>query len=332
MRNKWRLTAAAAVIFAALLSGCATRFDLQGHRGARGLAPENTLAAFSKAMDIGVTTLELDVGITKDGVVVVSHDRHLNPDLLRDANGVYLSEKGPTIASVTSAELQRFDAGRLKSGSNYAKNFPQQVSVDGERIPALQALFERVAQRGANNLRFNIETKISPTAPDDTLAPEAFVRALIAEIRKARLTGRATIQSFDWRTLQLAQKEAPEIATVYLTSQQGAGDTVQVGKPGASPWLAGFDVDSFGGSVARAVKAAGGNVWSPNYKDITEPLVRDAQALGLKVLPWTVNDEADLARLLDWKVDGLITDYPDRLRALMKARGMVLPTPYPAKM
>ena len=179
-------------------------------------------------------------------------------------------------------------------------------------------------------MRFNIETKISPNAASDTLPPGPFVRSLIAEIRKAGLTGRATIQSFDWRTLRIAQQEAPEIVTVYLSSQQGAGDTVQTGKPGASPWLAGFDVDDYAGSVARAVKAAGGTVWSPNFKDITETLVREAQSLGLKVVPWTVNDEADLARLLDWKVDGIITDYPDRLRAILKARGIAPPASYPA--
>ena len=315
-----------------LLSGCATRFDLQAHRGGRGLAPENTLTAFANAMAIGVTTLELDVGITRDGVVVVSHDRHLNPDIIRDANGVHLADKGPLLGALTFAELQRFDAGRIKPGSNYEQSFAQQKGVDGERIPTLQALFDLAEKRGARDLWFNIETKISPNAPSDTLPPEPFVCALIAEIRNAGLTRRATIQSFDWRTLQIAQREAPEIVTVYLSSQQGAGDTVQVGRPGASPWLAGFDVDDFAGSVARAVKAAGGTVWSPNYRDITEALVRDAQSLGLKVLPWTVNDEADLVRLLDWKVDGIITDYPDKLRAIMAARGMDLPTQYPLKL
>jgi glycerophosphoryl diester phosphodiesterase len=328
-------SSARALVLALLLlmiSGCATRFDLQAHRGGRGLAPENTLTAFAKAMDMGVTTLELDIGVTKDGVVVISHDRYLNPDIIRDASDAHLTEKGPLIGALTFAELQRFDAGRIKPGSNYAKTFSEQRGVDGERIPSLKALFDLAHARGAHDLRFNIETKISPNAPGDTLPPEPFARALIGEIRKAGLTRRATIQSFDWRTLQIAQKEAPEIVTVYLSSQQGAGDTVRVGLPGASPWMAGFDVDDFAGSVARAVKAAGGTVWSPNFKDITEPLVRDAQSLGLKVVPWTVNDEADLLRLLDWKVDGLITDYPDRLRALMKARGMALPTQYPPKL
>ena len=313
-----------------VLSGCATRLDLQAHRGGRGLAPENTLTSFANALEIGVSTLELDVGITKDGVGVISHDRHLNADITRDAQGAFLSERGPTITSLTFAELQRYDVGRQKPGSNYTKSFPQQQGTNGERVPTLASLFDLVQKRGATDVRFNIETKLSPNAAAETLAPEPFVRELIAEIRKAGLTRRATIQSFDWRTLQIAQREAPEIVTVHLTSQQGAGDSVQVGKPGASPWLAGLDVDDYAGSVPKLVKAAGGTVWSPNFRDITEVLVREAQSLGLKVVPWTVNDEADLTRLVDWRVDGLITDYPDRLRALMKARGMALPMQYPA--
>ncbi len=315
---------------ALLVTGCATHFDLQGHRGARGLAPENTLTAFSTALEVGVTTLELDVGITRDGVMVISHDRYLNADIARDANGKQLAERGPTIASISFAELQQYDVGQLKAGSNYAKSFPTQKSVNGERVPSLQSLFVLAEKRGARDVRFNIETKISPNAASETLAPEPFVRALVAEIRKAGLTSRATIQSFDWRTLQIAQREAPEITTVYLTSQQGAGDTVQVGKPGASPWLAGFDVDDHGGSVPKLVKAAGGTVWSPNYKDVTEALVREAHALGLKIVPWTANEAPDFARLIDWKVDGIITDYPDRLRAVMASRGMALPARYPA--
>ena len=312
-----------------VLSGSAMGFDLQAHRGGRGLAPENTLTSFSNALDIGVNTLELDVGITKDGIVVISHERYLYADITRDAQGVFLTARGPTIASLTLAELKLYDVGRQNPASKYAKSFPQQKGTDGERVPTLASLFAFAVKRGAGDVRFNIETKISPSAASETLAPEPFVRALIAEIRKAGLTRRATIQSFDWRTLIIAQREAPEIVTVYLTSQQGAGDMVQVGKPGASPWLGGYDVDDYAGSVPKLVKAAGGTVWSPNYKDVTEALVREAQSLGLKIVPWTVNEDADLTRLLDMKVDGLITDYPDRLRALMKARGMTLPTQYP---
>ncbi len=317
-----RAVALAAIV---LLSGCAThRFDVQGHRGARGLAPENTLAAFERALDLGVTTLELDIGVTKDGVVVIYHDRTLNPDITRDASGAFLLVRGPAISSLTFAELQGYDVGRVNTASNYGKLFATQTPSDGQRIPSLCSLFEYVAKRGATTVRFNIETKRSPLAPEETVSPEHMVVALIDEIRRAKLESRTTIQSFDWRTLLIAQKRAPEIATVYLTQQQGANDTVQIGKAGASPWLGGYDIDDYGESIPKLVKMAGGAVWSPNFRDLTHALVREAQSIALKVVPWTVNDVTDMKRLIEWGVDGIISDYPDRLREAMKAAGMAL--------
>jgi glycerophosphoryl diester phosphodiesterase len=321
-----RTFAIAATLSAALLAGCATPgFDVQGHRGARGLAPENTLTAFDTAMSLGVTTLEFDVGVTKDGVVVVMHDRKLNTDITRDAAGTWIENKEISVSSLTLAEIKRFDVGRLRPDSNYAKTFSTQTPRDGERIPTLAEVFDRVSARGAGQIRFNIETKLSPNAPNETLAPEPFVRALIADIRRAKLTDRITIQSFDWRTLRIAEREAPEIATVYLTSEQGAGDTVQAGKPGKSPWLAGFDVDDHAGSASALLAAISARVWSPNARDLTEAKVKAAQALKLRVVPWTVNEETDMQRLIDWGVNGIITDYPDRLRRVMAKKQMPLP-------
>jgi glycerophosphoryl diester phosphodiesterase len=328
-RSATRLALLSATI---VLSGCATQsFDLQGHRGARGLAPENTLAAFDKALDVGVSTLELDVGVTKDGIVVVLHDRALNPDIARDASNQWITSKALRVNALTYAELKTYDVGRLRPGSNYEKTFATQQAIDGERIPALRDLFRVVHARGADTVRLNIETKLSPLAPDETLEPEPFVRALIAEIEGARLQGRVTIQSFDWRTLLIAQRIAPHIATVYLTSQQGANDTVQIGKPGKSEWLGGYDVDDYAGSIPKLVKAAGGTAWSPHFRDLTEALVRAAHDEGVMVIPWTVNDETDMLRLVAWQVDGIITDYPDMLRTVMARRGMRVPPRYPAR-
>jgi glycerophosphoryl diester phosphodiesterase len=328
-RLRWLDSGSAALVTLLLLGGCATQsFDLQGHRGARGLAPENTLAAFERALDIGVTTLELDIGLTKDKVVVVYHDRTLNPDITRDASGAFLAARGAPIASFTLAELQHYDVGRVNVASNYGKPFATQTPRDGERIPTLRALFDLVVKKNARSIRFNIETKLSPLVPEETATPEQMASALIDEIRRAGVEKRATIQSFDWRTLLIAQKRAPEIATVYLTNQQGQNDTVQRGQPGASPWLGGLDVDDYGGSIPKLVKAAGGAVWSPNFRDVTEPLVRETRALGLKLIPWTVNEVGDMKRLIEWKVNGIITDYPDRLREVMKGTGMALPTAY----
>ncbi len=310
-----------------VLTGCAASpgsaersFDLQAHRGGRGLMPENTLAAFSHALDIGATTLELDTGLTADGVVVVAHDTTLNPDLTRDASGAWLAARGPAIRSLTLAQLQRYDVGRINPASNYGKQFASQLPRDGERIPTLAQLFERVRERGANQVQFNIETKLDPAKPDETASPEAMVRALLAEIDKAGMARRVTIQSFDWRTLVLVGQLAPQMPRAWLTSARTLKD---------SRWTAGLRVEDFG-SIPQLVKAAAGArsgpvIWSPVATELTPALVKEAHSLGFRVLPWTVNQRADMARLIDAGVDGLITDYPDVLRELMLGRGLPLP-------
>ena len=304
-------------------------FDLQGHRGARGLAPENTLAAFAKALEIGVTTLELDTGITRDGIVVVSHNPELNPDITRDADGRFLTASGPAIYSLTLAELRRFDVGRLNPAMDYAKNFPDQRPADGERIPTLAEVFDLVRRAGNADLRFNVETKIFPDRPALTPAPDAFADALVALIRAEGMTRRTTIQSFDWRTLRRVQARAPEIETVYLSAEQRFLDNIERGRPGPSPWTAGFDVDDYGGSAPGLVHAAGGRVWSPFYRDVTTEALAEAKRLGLKVIVWTINDPAEMDRQIERGVDGIISDRPDILRRVMAARGLALPPPTP---
>ena len=317
----------------------AAAFDLQGHRGARGLAPENTLPAFAKALSVGVTTLELDTGVTKDGVVVVIHDPSLNPDIARDADGKWLEKRGPAVRELTYEELARYDVGRLKPETNYSKRYPQQVAVDGTRVPKLADVFALATKAGNDKVRFNIETKLAPMVPDETLAPEPFARAVVEEIRKAGMVSRAAIQSFDWRTLQAVQKIAPEIETVYLTAQQRYLDNVctgvKAGSPAVapadcepSPWTAGFQLKEHG-SIPKMVKAAGGKVWSPELRDIDAAKLKEARDLGLRVVVWTVNEPAHVARLLELGVDGIISDRPDVVREEMQTRGMPLPAPTP---
>lgn len=302
-------------------------FDLQGHRGARGLAPENTRAGFTRALSLGVTTLELDTGVTRDGTVVVSHDSLLNPDLTRDAAGRWLEGPGPALFQLTLAELRGYDVGRLRPGTPYAARFPEQVPVDGERIPTLAEVFGLAQETGNRTVRFNIETKMDPRHPEQTPAPEPFVEAVVAVVRSAGMAKRATLQSFDWRTLRHAQRVAPEIPTVCLTVQQPGDDNVQKGQPGPSPLLAGLDVDDFGGSVPRLVRAAGCAVWSPNARDLLPAALAEAHAEGLKVIVWTVNEESEMNALAEAGVDGIISDYPDRLRRVLARRGVPLPKP-----
>ncbi|MBX3650233.1 MAG: glycerophosphodiester phosphodiesterase [Burkholderiales bacterium] len=320
-----RILLAAALLMAA---GGAAGLDLQGHRGARGLLPENTLPGFARALAIGVTTLELDTAITRDGVVVVSHDATLNPDITRGPGGAWITRNDHAIHALSWQELQAYDVGRIRPQTVYAQRFPTQQPVDGARIPRLSEVFDLARRAGNSSVRFNIETKISPEQPRLTASPAVFARTLIGLIRSEKLESRVTIQSFDWRTLQLVQREAPGIATVYLSAQQPWLDNIRAHDV-SSPWTAGFHVGNYGGSVARMVKAAGGAVWSPHFGDLIREQLREAHQLGLKVVVWTVNDDADIARMIDWGVDGIISDYPDRLRRLAAERGLALPPATP---
>jgi len=316
------LCAAAPVVAAIAEDSGVTTFDLQGHRGARGLKPENTLAGFAFALELGVSTLELDCAVTRDGIVVVSHDPVLNPDYTRDHRGRFLDAPGPPIVTLTLAELQRYDVGRLRPGTQYAARFPDQQAVDGERIPRLADVFALARSRGDVEVRFNVETKLSPDRPDLSAAPETFAKAVVDAVHDAGMESRTTIQSFDWRTLSIVRRIAPEMANVALTDQQPGDDTIQAGRAGPSPWLGGLDVDDFGGSVPKLVHASGARVWSPNYRDLDARLVKEAHGLGLAVVPWTVNEPRDMRRMLDLGVDGMISDRPDRLRSELEARGI----------
>jgi len=268
--------------------------DVQGHRGARGYLPENTLPAFAKGLEFGVTTLELDCGVTQDGVVVAHHDRRLNPDTARGPGGKWVEAPAPTIFSLSFEELQTYDVGRIRPGCEYAKRFPHQQPIDGTRVPKLMDLFNLVKESGNSRVRFNIETKLLSDHPQETLPPEPFARALIAEIRKAGVAKRTTIQSFDIRTLKVVEREAPEIETVYLTSGQD--------------------------SEPAKVRAAGGRIWSPDFMELTEKKLSEARALKIRIVVWTVNEPADIARVIDMEVDGIISDYPDRVIAMLKKR------------
>jgi len=305
-------------------------FDLQGHRGARGLWPENTLAGFARTLALGVSSFELDCAVTRDGVAVVSHDPQLNPDHTRDAQGRYLESAGPRICTLDCAQLRQYDVGRIRPGTALAGEFPEQRAVDGERIPRLAELFALVSRLGDSSVRFNIEAKLFPLQPELTLAPEPFVRALVEAVQSAGLDSRTTIQSFDWRVLRIVQELDSGIATGALTDQRPGDDTVLASQPGPSPWLGGLDIHDYQGSVPRLARASGAVHWSPHYLDLSAELVREAQELGLQVIPWTVNEPGDMERIVRWRVDGMISDRPDHLRTVLQQLGLEVPSPVAA--
>ncbi len=292
--------------------------EIQGHRGARGLLPENTLPAFRRAIELGVDQLELDIGMTRDGVPVVHHDRALNPDIARDADGKWLSGPRLLLWHLQSRALSGFDVGRTRPGSRIAERFPEQEPRDGARVPTLREILALGRGPGAEALRFNIEIKLSPLEPDDTADPTRLVQATVGVLESEGMSGRATIQSFDWRIFREVQAQAPEIRTVCLTVERSWFDTIERGRPGPSPWTAGLDIDAVGGSVPRLVQQAGCAVWSPYFRDLTAKTLAEAHGLGLSVVVWTVNDVTDMETMATLGVDGLITDYPDRAIRLLR--------------
>ena len=328
IRNRGGFIAAvrlAPIYLLAVFALPALAFDLEGHRGTRGLAPENTLTAFRKALEIGVTTIETDMAVTRDGVIVISHDPFLNPDIVRDKDGRWLAAKGPPIHALTLAELRTYDIGRLNPANPYARQFPEQRASDGERFPELVELFA-LGKASGKPVRFNIETKITPTSGADVPDAATFAKLVVDAVRRAGMAERVTVESFDWRTLVEVKRLAPEIETACLTIQTQNDDTVrQSADGGASPWHAGFALRDHGGSLPATVKAAGCAIWSMFWRNLTPKDFAEARTLGLKVLPWTVNDPSEMRRLIDLGVDGIITDYPDRLRAVMADKGMALP-------
>ena len=327
-----RALAIAALVFCSFIHGAAVAFDnvafdIEAHRGGRALFPENTLLSFANALTMGVTTLELDIGVTKDGAIVVSHERGLNPDLARNADGVYVAPPGTPFVELSLAEVKTYDVGQIRPGSAYAAQFPDQHTVPRTRIPMLSEVLALVRKSGDGHVRLNIETKIDPNHPEQSPQPQRFVTLLLDLLQAEKFSDRVTIQSFDWRTLQLVQKLAPTVPTVYLTVQKGSDATISLDK--ASEWTAGFDPSDYGHSLPRTIKAAGGAIWSPYFGDVDAELISLSHRLGLSVVVWTVNKPADMARMIEIGVDGIISDRPDLLRQAAGEAGVTLPAGSP---
>jgi len=304
-------------------------FDIEAHRGGRGLFPENTLVSFAGALSMGVDTLELDVGATRDGVLVVSHERRLNPDLARDASGSYIAAPGTPFIDLMLGQVKAYDVGQIRPDSAYAKQFPEQRAVPGTQIPTLEEVIGLVRRSGNEHIRLNIETKIDPDHPEESPDPDRFVTLLLGVLDAEQFAGRVMIQSFDWRTLQLVQQRAPAIPTVYLTLQRGLAPTISL--QGATRWTAGFNPADHGGSLPRTIHAAGGAIWSPYFGDVTPELITEAHDLKLRVVVWTVNKSDDIARMIDIGVDGIISDRPDVLRKIAGDKGIALPKSFPVQ-
>jgi glycerophosphoryl diester phosphodiesterase len=312
------------------------QIDIQAHRGGLGLVTENTLEAFANALELGVTTLELDIQITEDQYAVVTHDRQVSDLKCDDTAPAFPGDPefpyvGKYIKDLTLEQVWTLDCGQP------LPDFPDQEVVEGARIPLLSEVLALVNCYKANQVWLNIETKVEAGAPEETAPREQFVEITAREVREARLLNRVTIQSFDFGALILMSEVEPRLPLVALDNR----DFLQIGEDGMSPWLGGYDIDDFEGSVVNLAAFIGadalspvhghpqnGKVTDPDYEPYTTPdLVAEAHDAGLAVIPWTIDDPATMASLLDAGVDGIITNYPDRLRDLLAERGFKLPKP-----
>ncbi len=282
--------------------------EIHGHRGTPGHHPENTIDGFVAALAAGADVLETDLLLTSDGILVINHDFELNPDTTRDEAGNWLAEPSAPLVKMTAAELTRYDVGRVRPGSKYAAKHPDQQGRDGARIPTLADALTAIDRASGGRARWNLEIKIATEQPERTAPLETVVDATVALLRERDMEARVMIQSFDFRVTRRVQQVAPSIRTGCLTEPKSIAPRPE----GPSPFNGGLDIRTFGDSVPRLVHAAGCAYWTPSFKTLTAEQVVEAHRLGLRVVPWTVNEPDDLRRVIALGVDGVITDYPDR--------------------
>ena len=334
----------------------AKRIEVYAHRGARAFAPENTLAGYKTALRIGADYIDMDVVLTKEHEVLLSHDLILNPDITRDEHAQFLAPSREALMqlpresrdaydrkyaamSLTLEELQRYDVGRLNSASAYSRFFPEQVPVDGTRMPTMRDVVRFAEHETRTRISYQIEMKTDPAHPAYSPPPEAFAAAVYKVLREEGIIDRVEVHAFDFRCLYELQKFDRRIRTAYLTSRdnekEGEESFLSPDPKVAGLWTGGKLLQDYGGSIPAMVKALGGIAWDPEDAELTKEALDEAHRLGLKVVVWswpeklgTAFDAELVAKMIAWGVDGIITDDPGRLISVLAARGLPVPGRY----
>lgn len=311
-------------------------FDLEAHRGGRDVRPENTLYSYAYAIELGATSIECDMQLTKDGQIVMSHNPILNSDITRDENGNYIENNKYDIRLMTVDELKKFDVGVMdpNCGEYYDLHGKTQFTYDA-KIPTLEELMQLIQSYGDKNIVLNIETKSYPDPASagykNNADPKKFVEVFNNIVKKYDMEDRVVLQSFDWQTLIEMKKLNPNISTSALWQEQPSwgrdSESLRRYEKKKSPWLGGLDIKDYQGNPVKAAHAIGADIISPYYTEISKQDVDEAHSLGMKVVPWTVNNEKDMNMLLDMGVDGIISDKPWLLKQVLEKRNIKLHTP-----
>lgn len=311
-------------------------FDLEAHRGGRDVRPENTLYSYAYAIELGATSIECDMQLTKDGQIVMSHNPILNSDITRDENGNYIENNKYDIRLMTVDELKKFDVGVMdpNCGEYYDLHGKTQFTYDA-KIPTLEELMQLIQSYGDKNIVLNIETKSYPDPASagykNNADPKKFVEIFNNIVKKYDMEDRVVLQSFDWQTLIEMKKLNPNISTSALWQEQPSwgrdSESLRRYEKKKSSWLGGLDIKDYQGNPVKAAHAIGTDIISPYYTEISKQDVDEAHSLDMKIVPWTVNNEKDMNMLLDMGVDGIISDKPWLLKQVLEKRNIKLHTP-----
>ena len=289
---------------------------IYGHRGARGNLPENTLRSFKFLFDNNISAYETDILISKDLVPVIFHDFRLNPNITKTNDGEWIIDD-IKIFDQTFEELSKFDIGAVNKRSKYGKRFLEQKNLSNQKIPKLSELLELTSKNLSNNLVINLEIKSTPIERNLTPNPDEMVKLIMDDVNKFELNDKIIYSSFDWRILNEIKETYPKISRAYLTSEK-KGKIYD-----KSPWLNFMPLyDSDVNELPRLIKTLGGKAWHPKHIDINKEVVRISHEVGLPVNVWTVNEEFEMLRMIDYGVDGIITDYPLRLKELCERKNI----------
>ncbi len=287
---------------------------IYGHRGARGDLPENTLDSFKYLFDNNINAYETDILISKDLVPVIAHDFRLDPSRTKDNKGNWIENENIKIFDLTYEELLKFDVGSVNKLSRYGRRFINQKNLENQKIPKLSELLEMSKKNKSENLLINLEIKSTPDEENLTPEPEDTVKLVMKDINGSHLKDKIIVSSFDWRTLTVIKNNYPEIPRAYLT-QHLTGININQTIYNRSPWLS-FLPYYEDHELPGIIKSQGGKAWHPYRKDITKKLVDISHQEDLPVNVWTVNKEYDMLKMIEYGVDGIMTDYPLRLKEL----------------
>ncbi len=288
---------------------------IYGHRGARGDLPENTLESFKYLFKNNINAYETDILISKDLIPLITHDFRLDPSFTKDNEGNWITDENIIIFDLSYDELLKFDVGSLNKLSRYGRRFVNQKTLENQKIPKLSELLELSSKNKSENLLINLEIKSTPDEENLTPTPEEMVKLVMKEVNKSNLQNKIIISSFDWRTLTEIKNLYPEISRAYLSFLQQAGIKIKNTIYNRSPWMSYLPFfEKY--ELPKIIKSQGGKALHPYHKDITKKLVEISHQEDLPVNVWTVNEENDMLKMIEYGVDGIMTDYPLRLKEL----------------